>query len=86
MHITEKGQVTIPIAIREHYGFLPHTEVEFEARGDEVVLKKAVRRKNSASKKLSRGEAFVKQLRGSATIKMSTEEIMRLTRGDDWGK
>jgi len=30
MRITSKGRVTIPRAIREKAGLLPHTEVEFE--------------------------------------------------------
>jgi AbrB family looped-hinge helix DNA binding protein len=28
--VTTKGQVTIPQEIRERFGFLPHTEVEFD--------------------------------------------------------
>ena len=34
MKITTKGQVTIPQDIRERLGLLPHTEVDFEVRGD----------------------------------------------------
>ena len=30
MRITSKGQVTIPVEIREKAGFLPDTKVEFE--------------------------------------------------------
>ena len=41
MRITSKGQVTIPQDIRERFGLLPHTEVEFVAEGDVVVLRKA---------------------------------------------
>ncbi len=33
MRITSKGQVTIPLAIREQAGFLPETEVEFIMSG-----------------------------------------------------
>ena len=32
MRITSKGQVTIPIEIRERAGLLPQTEVEFDVR------------------------------------------------------
>jgi len=81
MHITEKGQVTIPVTIREKYGFLPHTEVEFEVQGDMIVLKKAPAR--SSRKRLSRGESLVKHLRSFGPLSMTTEEIMRLTRGED---
>ena len=33
MRITSKGQVTIPAAIRERAGLLPHTKVNFEFDG-----------------------------------------------------
>ena len=39
MRITEKGQVTIPKAIRDRLGVGPGSEVEFVERGDVVVLK-----------------------------------------------
>ena len=35
MRITTKGQVTIPQDIRERFGLLPHTEVEFVVEGDD---------------------------------------------------
>src|SRR4051812_45952172 len=38
MRITSKGQVTIPIEIREQLGLLPGTEVTFEVDGDGVRL------------------------------------------------
>lgn len=84
MHITEKGQVTIPIVYRRRLGLLPHTQVEFVLEKGRLVLKKAARAKNS--RKPSRGESLVKHLRGSATVRMSTEDIMRLTRGEDWNQ
>ena len=41
MKITTKGQVTIPADIRDELGLLPYTEVEFEIRGQTVVIRKA---------------------------------------------
>ena len=41
MRITSKGQVTIPMEIREKLGLLPDTEVEFELDGDSVRIRKA---------------------------------------------
>ena len=75
MRITSKGQVTIPQEIRERLGFLPETEVEFRIEGNAVRLVKL-----SSSRGRSRGEALVKRLRGSATVKMTTDEILSLTR------
>lgn len=74
MHITQKGQVTIPAEVRTKLGLLPHTEVEFSVRGDTAIL-----RKKSAPSR--RGEAIVAGLKGRGSKKMSTDEIMALTRG-----
>ena len=76
MRITSKGQVTIPQDIRERYGLLPHTEVEFVVTGESVVLRKADGENH-------RMRAWLDQARGSADIKMSTDQIMALTRGED---
>jgi AbrB family looped-hinge helix DNA binding protein len=73
--ITSKGQVTIPQEIRERLGLLPYSEVEFEIDGDSVRIRKA-------GKRMSRGEAIVAHLRGRGTTRMTTDEIMALTRGE----
>jgi AbrB family looped-hinge helix DNA binding protein len=74
MRITSKGQVTIPIEIREKAGFLPDTEVEFKMTGNTVVLKKA----GSPSK---RSRDLINRMRRKTTLKMTTDEILALTRG-----
>jgi AbrB family looped-hinge helix DNA binding protein len=74
MRITAKGQVTIPIEIRHKLGLLPDTEVEFEMVGSAVRIRRA-------SRGASRGRALVARLRGRATAKMTTDQIMALTRG-----
>jgi AbrB family looped-hinge helix DNA binding protein len=76
MRITSKGQVTIPVAIRERLGLLPNSEVEFDVEGNAVRIRKASRRRTHG-----RGRSIVGHLRGKATTGMSTEEIMALTRG-----
>lgn len=75
MRITSKGQVTIPIEIRTQAGLLPDTEVEFEFRDGEVILRKG----RSAA---SRGRKLVELMQGKASVRMSTDEIMALTRGE----
>ena len=77
MKITSKGQVTIPVALREKAGLLPHTEVDFELDGDAVRIVKA-----KAPRGESRGQRAVRLLRGSGTVRMTTDEIMALMRGD----
>lgn len=37
--MTSKGQVTIPAEVREHLGLKPKDSVQFEVKGDEVVMK-----------------------------------------------
>jgi AbrB family looped-hinge helix DNA binding protein len=74
MRITSKGQVTIPLDIREKAGLLPNTEVEFAVRGKVVVLRKT-------GKAPRRGRRLVALMRGTGTKRMTTDEIMALTRG-----
>jgi AbrB family looped-hinge helix DNA binding protein len=76
MQITSKGQVTIPQEIRSHLGLLPHTKVEFELAGDHARIRKA----RSLPGENGRGLRTVELLRGSADVRMSTDEILALTR------
>ncbi len=75
MRITTKGQVTIPLEVRRKLGLLPHSEVEFIVEGNTVLLRKA-------KGKESRGKRVVERMRGRATVRMTTDEIMALTRGE----
>lgn len=72
MRVTTKGQVTIPQHIREKLGITPSTEVDFIEEEDRIFLVKRKGRKPAARR-------FAK-LRGVATVKMTTDEIMALTR------
>lgn len=74
MRITSKGQVTIPADVREQAGLLPNTEVEISVRRGVVVLRKA-------KSPPRRGRRLIALLRGKGTRRMSTDEIMALTRG-----
>lgn len=75
MRITSKGQVTIPQDIRERAGLLPNTDVEFLFDGRTVRLVKA-----KAARRASRGAALVARLKGRGDVKLTTNEIMALTR------
>lgn len=77
MRITSKGQVTIPMEIREELGLLPETEVRFRVRGNTAIIEKV----RGEVARGTRGSALVARLRGSGTVTMSTDEIMALTRG-----
>jgi antitoxin PrlF len=74
-NLTSKGQVTVPKKVRDYLGLKPGKPVTFERlKTGEIALKAA---RPSAKLKMSR---FAK-LRGRATVRMSTEEILALTRG-----
>jgi len=75
VRITSKGQVTIPQAIREQYGLLPDTEVEFVVTDGRVTLVPRPTTDND------RGAKTLARLRRSASTGMSTDEILALTRG-----
>ncbi len=76
MRVTSKGQVTIPGAIRQKLGIFPQSEVEFVVEGNTVILR-------TVAGKTSRGKRLVETLRGRATVRMTTDEIMAFTRGED---
>ena len=78
MRITEKGQVTIPQAIREQAGMMPGTEVAFDFIAGEVRLRKA----DAPAARPSRGQKLVGMLRGAGRYPMSTDEVIALMRGD----
>lgn len=75
MKVTSKGQVTIPQKVRERHGLLPGTEVRFIDDGDEVRIVKVTGRHR-------RGRALVERMRGRARTRLTTDEIMALTRGE----
>ncbi|MEX0669604.1 MAG: AbrB/MazE/SpoVT family DNA-binding domain-containing protein [Pirellulales bacterium] len=74
MKITSKGQVTIPQEVRERTGLMPGCEVEFsEGRDGRLYLTKLTG--------AARGRRIVNGLRGQGSVRMTTDEILRLTRG-----
>ncbi len=75
MRVTTKGQVTIPQDIRDKLGITPATEVDFIDEKGRIFLVKR-KEKKAATHKFSR-------LRGLATVKMTTDEIMALTRSEE---
>jgi AbrB family looped-hinge helix DNA binding protein len=76
MKITSKGQVTIPARIREQAGLLPGTEVEFALHRGRVVVRKV-----AGSRR--RGRRLVETMKGKGAVRMSTDEILALTRGEE---
>jgi AbrB family looped-hinge helix DNA binding protein len=71
MRLTTKGQVTIPQHIRKKLGLTSHSEVEFVEEKGQVIVKKA--RNGQPTPRF-------RALRGRANVRMTTEEILSLTR------
>jgi len=79
-NVTSKGQVTIPKKVRERLGIAAGSAVAFELTdAGDVVLRPVARGGTRRSVRPPRSR-FAK-LRGRATVKMRTEEILALTRG-----
>jgi len=72
MHVTAKGQVTIPKNVREELGIRPETDVDFREDNGRFYIVRISKPKKSGK---------FNKLRGIATAKMTTDEIMNLTRG-----
>lgn len=71
MRVTTKGQVTIPRNIREVLGITPETEIDFREENGRFYIVKTDK-PNLIGK--------FRKLRGIASAKMSTNEILSLTR------
>jgi AbrB family looped-hinge helix DNA binding protein len=77
MKLTSKGQVTIPRELREQFGLRPASEVVFEATAEGVLIKRAPESRQREIKK------WLAHARGSLKGRMTTDELMRLTRAED---
>ncbi len=74
MKVTDKGQITIPKELRDALGIGGGTEVEFERAGQDLIVRKV-------SDRPTRGRRLVERLGGRGDVRMTTDEIMALTRG-----
>ena len=81
--ITVKGQVTLPKKVREAAGLRPGDQVEVRAEGGSVIVERARTsdRRSEAEVRVERAMADLRRrrIKPSAT----TDELMRLLRGDE---
>ncbi|HET7276320.1 MAG TPA: AbrB/MazE/SpoVT family DNA-binding domain-containing protein [Longimicrobiaceae bacterium] len=70
MKVSERGQVTIPLEMRERFGFLPDTEVEFVATDGALQIRKKANRTRSA----------IAEIYGRRRFSASTDDLMKLLR------
>jgi AbrB family looped-hinge helix DNA binding protein len=82
MRVTEKGQVTIPLEMREKHGIRPGSEVEFADGGNpgEVVIKikTAARTDRRAAFR-----AWLDSIEGTADAGLTADQVLDMTRGPD---
>jgi antitoxin PrlF len=71
--MTSKGQVTIPKRIRDHLGLKPGSEVEFTVTNDGQIALKTKEKKPKGR---------FDELVGTLDLGMTTDEFMRMIRGD----
>jgi AbrB family looped-hinge helix DNA binding protein len=75
VRVTSKGQVTIPKPVRDRLGIKTGTAVDFEVAEDgRAFLRKAGRQTTKPSR--------FSRIRGTATGRLTTDQIMALTRGE----
>lgn len=79
MKVTVKGQVTIPIALRERFGLEPGTEVEFVATEGVLQMRPRKRTKKSSSP----FDRWLAKAAGSAKTGLTTDELITISRGED---
>ena len=75
MRLTQKGQITVPKKMRDHFGLATGTEVEFEATEAGLLIRP---RKDLETQRLRAG---IRSIRGTANTGLNTEKILRMTRG-----
>ncbi len=74
--VTSKGRTTVPKAIRDYLGLRAGGTVMFDRLSSGEVVLRAIKRQFKSTSNLSS-----RHRRGS-TVRMTTEEIMALTRGE----
>lgn len=72
--------LSLPAEIMERLGLHEGDEVEVDVRGGEMVVRRPWTPVDPEEYR-----ARLRRLRGSLTAGLTTDEIMRMTRGDDWG-
>jgi bifunctional DNA-binding transcriptional regulator/antitoxin component of YhaV-PrlF toxin-antitoxin module len=74
MKIDTDGKIAIPPDVQEQLGFQPGTEVQLEVMGDILQIRKP--------KSPNQGRQLIAAIRGKATSRLTTNDIMQLTRED----
>lgn len=76
MRVTVKGQVTIPIRLRNELDLRPGTRVTLEECDGGVLIRHALSREELIRQR-------IEQVKGIAKGRFTTDELMNWTRGED---
>ncbi len=74
MKVSADGRVTIPVRLRRRLGLLPGTEVRFDEVGGAAMIRPVLNKRELIEDRL-------RQVSGVAGPGLSTDEVLRLTRG-----
>jgi AbrB family looped-hinge helix DNA binding protein len=84
MHVTDKGQVTIPKHIRIAAGVAPGSEVSFSLEGSRIVITPvSTGVKDDRRARLRAAAARVKESMKPEFRQLGADEIMKFLRGED---
>ncbi|MCI5074614.1 AbrB/MazE/SpoVT family DNA-binding domain-containing protein [Oricola sp.] len=81
MRVTEKGQVTIPKAIRDKLGIVPGSEVDFVegALGHVEIIR--IDGSADSDPSVERLKKWIERVRGTGDPSVTTDDVMLATRG-----
>ncbi len=74
MKIDTEGRIPLPFEIREKLGLQPGTEIQIEVIGNTLQIRKPI--------SPGRGAQVIAAMKGKATNRLTTDDIMQLTRAD----
>ncbi|MCC5816142.1 MAG: AbrB/MazE/SpoVT family DNA-binding domain-containing protein [Leptospira sp.] len=74
MRVTIKGQVTIPVDLRQIHNITPNSDVDFINTNEGILIKKSKNTRDDLSTRLN-------EIRGIIEKKTTTKALMNLTRG-----
>ena len=83
MHVSEKGQVTIPKHIRVAAGVLPGSEVTFAIEAGNIVISKLASGIKTDRREQLRAAAKVRQSMNPAFRQMPAADVMAFLRADE---
>jgi antitoxin PrlF len=84
MLVSEKGQVTIPKALRAAAGVLPGSEVSFSLEGGKIVITPVASHvRNDRRERLRAAAARVRSTLSPEFRQLGAQEIMDFLRGGD---